>query len=389
MNASRVALLFLVCLVTATLCLAAGAGPVKPPFSPDGLPASDESPRVAQKKPNHDPAAAELVFSDIDLFWKAYDRAKPENRVEVLREDYLNKGSLGLKAFTRVRIGSAENLAKTIARHPKYYAALRASSSKVADFKDAMRASFRKLKEMYEPAVFPNVYFLIGSMNSGGTITDTGLLIGVDMYGMAKDAPAGELGAWHKAVVKPVEEIPYIVAHELIHFQQKYPRPNATLLGMAIAEGSADFVGELISGSLINVHLHKYGNPRERALWAEFKTQMDSKDLSNWLFQGDRARGRPADLGYYIGYKICEAYYRQAADKKAAIKAILEIKDFKEFLRASKYESRFAPENPPPERKAVDRGPGIPAPGHGQMAQGPAERLSVGGAHPASLVLSP
>ena len=50
---------------------------------------------------------------------------------------------------------------------------------------------------------------------------------------------------------------------------------------------------------------------------------------------------RPADLGYYIGYKIAEAYYKNAADKKQAVKDILEIKDFNEFLKASKYEEKF------------------------------------------------
>ncbi len=249
---------------------------------------------------------------------------------------------MGLKEFLRVRIRSAENLAATIDKHPKYYAALRDPSRKPAAHKDAIRASFHKLKELYEPAVFPNVYFVIGSMNSGGTITDTGLLIGLDMYGMNKNAPVEELGPWHRAVLRPIKEIPYIVAHELIHYQQKYPKDNSTLLAKAICEGSADFVGELISGGMINAHLHTYGNPREHELWAEFKQEMDGKDLSKWLFQGDAAKGRPADLGYYVGYKICASYYKQAADKKGAIRAILEIKDFKDFLKASKYESKFA-----------------------------------------------
>jgi hypothetical protein len=254
----------------------------------------------------------------------------------------LEKGSVGLKEFLRVRIRSAENLAATIDKHPKYYAGLRDPSRKAAAYQDAIRASFHKLKKLYQPAVFPNVYFLIGSMNSGGTLTHTGLVIGVDMYGMNKDTPVEELGRWHRAVLKPIKAIPYIVAHELIHYQQKYRTDSSTLLAKAICEGSADFIGELISGGLINNHLHTYGNPRERDLWAEFKREMDGKDLSKWLFQGDAAKDRPADLGYYIGYKICESYYKQAADKKAAIRAILEIKDFKDFLKASKYESKFA-----------------------------------------------
>ncbi|MBI3410642.1 MAG: hypothetical protein HY040_20085 [Planctomycetes bacterium] len=307
-------------------------------FLPKAPPADAGKP---QREKNRDPDAAELIVSDIDLFWKAYDGAKPENLVERLREEYLKKGSVGLKEFMRVRIGSAENLAKTIEQHPKYYATLRDPSLKVAAHKKAIRACLHKLKKLYEPAVFPNVYFVIGRMNSGGTLTDKGLLIGVEMYGLTKGTPMKEMDGWHKAVLKPVEEIPYIVAHELIHYQQKFPISGVSLLGTAIAEGGADFVGELISGSMINAHLHKYGNPRERELWAEFKKQMDGKDVSNWLFQGDRAKDRPADLGYYVGYKICESFYKQAADKNEAIKAILEIRDFKDFLRSSKYEQRM------------------------------------------------
>ena len=107
------------------------------------------------------------------------------------------------------------------------------------------------------------------------------------------------------------------------------------------SEGSADFIGEMIVGKIINDHLRAYADPHERELWLEFKQQMDGKDSSHWLYQGDKAKDRPADLGYYVGYKICESYYRQAADKAAAIKDILRIRDFKQFLRASQYESRF------------------------------------------------
>jgi uncharacterized protein YjaZ len=46
---------------------------------------------------------------------------------------------------------------------------------------------------------------------------------------------------------------------------------------------------------------------------------------------------KPADLGYYVGYKICEAYYNQAKDKKQAVKDILTIQDYKQFLAKSGY----------------------------------------------------
>ncbi len=294
---------------------------------------------VAAQEMNADPAKAQIVTSDIELFWKAYDKATPANDLIVYRDEYLKKGSPGLQAFTALRIGSVCRLVDTISARPKYYAALRASSLKVAGYEPRMRESFRKLKEIYPDAEFPNVYFVVGAMNSGGTLTGKGLLIGVEMYGKTDATDVSELSNWHKAVLNPIEKIPLIVAHELIHYQQRYEMGNdTTLLGKAIQEGSADFIGELISGGTINEHLFKFGDPIEKQLWLEFKKEMNGTDVSNWLYQGDKAVGRPADLGYYIGYKITRSYYENATDKKQAIRDIMNIKDFGKFLEASKYE---------------------------------------------------
>src|SRR5262249_36770426 len=114
-----------------------------------------------------------------------------------------------------------------------------------------------------------------------------------------------------------------------------------TLLGKALNEGGADFIGQLISGEHINPHLHEYGDPREKELWLEFKKEMTGKDGGKWHYQGERTKRRPAELGFYIAYKITESYYKNAADKKQAIKDILEIKDFDTFLKASRYEEKF------------------------------------------------
>jgi hypothetical protein len=48
-----------------------------------------------------------------------------------------------------------------------------------------------------------------------------------------------------------------VVTHELVHYQQKWPEGEKSLLANAIYEGAGDFIGELISGKIINDHLHK------------------------------------------------------------------------------------------------------------------------------------
>jgi len=82
----------------------------------------------------------------------------------------------------------------------------------------------------------------------------------------------------------------------------------------------------------------KYGEKHENELWKEFKSDMDknkSVDETDWFYNYNL--DRPADLGYYIGYKIVKSYYENQKDKKKAIKEIIEMKDPKKFLIESKY----------------------------------------------------
>ena len=69
---------------------------------------------------------------------------------------------------------------------------------------------------------------------------------------------------------------------------------------------------------------------------------MNGTDTSHWLYQGDKSTDRPADLGYYMGCRIAEAYYQHSADKKQAIRDILAVSDYAAFLHDSHYADIFA-----------------------------------------------
>lgn len=280
--------------------------------------------------------AATFVTTDIAHFWYAVDHADDDLATALARE-YFDKGSPGLENFRRLRIRDAQTLAGTIRRAPKYYAALRQSTRRIDEFIPQMRAAFACLKAIYPEATFPPVYFLVGRLNSGGTLDRDGLYIGVDMFGKTGESAMAELNAWQRAVVGPVERLPFIVSHEIIHAQQDDARDN-TLLARALREGIPDFIGNLIAGGHINPHLHAFGDVRERELWRAFEKDMSGDEVGNWLYQGDKAKPDwPADLGYYVGYKIAQAYYQRAPDKRTAIRDMLRIRDFPAFLRASGY----------------------------------------------------
>jgi hypothetical protein len=290
-------------------------------------------------KTNLDPDAVLLITSDIPSFWRVFDKASLKDAADLLQREYLDQGTAGLHDFLKNRIENGQSLAATIAARPRYYAAIRESTLAVDNepaIKDAIRASFRRLKELYPDAVFPDVYFVVGRMNSAGTTSSNGLLIGVEMNARSESTPVDELTPWERATIGEIANLPNIVAHELIHFQQPHGG-KATLLRQALGEGGADFMGEMISGGIINKIQRSYGDAHEQALWAEFQEEMRGTDISRWLYQGDRSKDRPADLGYYVGYKICAEFYRRSADKREAVRRILNITDPEEFLGESGY----------------------------------------------------
>jgi hypothetical protein len=291
-------------------------------------------------KPNRDPDAARLVTSDIPAFWRVFDKATLQNAAELFQREYIDPGSAGLHDFLKARIQNGRVLAATVASRARYYAAIRASTLAIdqdANVKNAIRTSFHRLQELYPAAVFPDVYFVIGRMNSAGTVSSNGLLIGVEMNARSDDTPVDELNAWERAVTGRIATLPNIVAHELIHIQQPPEREKPTLLEQSLQEGGADFMGEMISGGIINSVQRAYGDAHEKALWEEFQPAMRGTDIGQWLFQGDRSKDRPADLGYYIGYKICQAFYGRAGDKREAVRRILNITDAEAFLKESGY----------------------------------------------------
>lgn len=273
------------------------------------------------------PDSATIHTEDIPLFWKVYDETKPDFDADKLKTKYLDAGSAGLKGFIPMRIENGKNLRKTINADPTYYENIRSTSLQIDTDKQTLQRYFKKMEELYPPSVFPDVYFVIGARNSGGTTFKGGLIIGAEMFGIETPSFKPRL---------PFNSVNLIVVHELVHFQQNYAN-DMTLLNQCLREGAADFICELVTGSHANQYFYNYGDAREKELWEEFRNVMGGTKWDGWLYGKPKQEGRPNDLGYWMGYKICKAYYDQAGDKKQAISDILNIKEARQFLEASGY----------------------------------------------------
>jgi hypothetical protein len=271
---------------------------------------------VAAQRTFSDPSQARLITDDIPRFWAAFDARNTLGSARAFDSLYMRPGSRGLRDWTKLRLDSAGALGRTVDWAANYYTSARASTLRIRDAEPAIRASFDKLASLYADARFPDVYFLIGRLSSGGTTSDAGLLIGAEMYGRTDSASMAGLTDWLRQVLRPVEDVPGIVAHELVHFQQG--RSGRTLLDQSLREGSADFIGEMLSGMNINAHVHAWVQAvpgRERDLWTEFQRVMDGTSTAGWFSSTD-VRERPKDLGYYMGCRIARAYYENASDKR-------------------------------------------------------------------------
>ncbi len=264
------------------------------------------------------PDSGQFVTEDIDRFWAAYDQFWEDTNENPFEEMYMELGTEGVAGFTPYRIESAKNLKKVVLQNKDRYDERRERTLLMKTKEKQCRAAFYALKYWYPEAQYPPVFFVIGVFNSGGTASDAGLMIGAEMQ-------------------PSLENVPFIVAHELIHFQQRLDWEGPTLLEQSIKEGSADFIGELISGDHINGKAFAYGAAHEEGLCKEFVTQMDKKNFKGWLYGGSGKDDRPNDLGYWMGYQISKAYFDRAKDKKQAIRDILTIKDANTFLKESGY----------------------------------------------------
>ncbi len=270
-------------------------------------------PSLGQENFSNNPLDAQFITHDFDNFWKAFDRLDSSDSNPFV--DYLNHASPGLRPY--VDYFTPEIFTETIEKREADYLKKRDVLKDLPSHKKRIQAVYAAMKYWNPEATFPPVYFIMGVFTSGGTVSENGLLIGSEL-------------------LENLDSLDGLIAHEFIHFQQATEGPD-TLLKQTINEGSADFMGELVSGLLLSKEQKTYGEAHEEELCREFVKTMYTEDWGDWLYTYDTKNGKPKDMAYWMGYKIVEAYFNKQEDKKQAIQDILTFKDPSAFLKESGY----------------------------------------------------
>src|SRR5690554_1214833 len=275
-------------------------------------------------------ATPEIHTGDVDRFYALYDATGGRPSVEQL-DAYLAGGSQRLQEFARARRVTGERIAAQIASNPGMYEHARECLRVLPAVERRLQAALDTLSDLYPDAAYPPVAIVVGRGRPVGIADPSGATIGLEA-----------LCAADFLHPDPEDRFVHVIAHEYVHTLQALARdepepgdPRATALRMSLLEGAAEFVAELVSGSVSNIRHAEWTRGRELEIETAFQAAMHGSDLGPWLYNYRPGPDEPYDLGYWVGYRVAKAYYLQAEDKRAAVARIIDLDDPDAFLRDS------------------------------------------------------
>ena len=290
--------------------LASGAGHAS------DAPAQQETARVA------------IVTSDVDRFYALYDDPAIAAQPDVLAARYLANASPGLVEFMAMRRITPERVAKALREKPDLYRDARACAATLGNVRGRLAASADRLAELYPPAIFPPITIAMSRGTPVAAADSKGLYVALEALCAAKFFEADD-----------EDRFVHVIAHEYVHAQQPLAQVESatdTVLHASLVEGAAEFVAEQISGSVAYTHLHRWTTGREAVVERDFLAEKDGQaNGSRWVYNQLGTPDWPGDLGYWVGYRIVKSYYDRSPDKKAALKAIMKMRDPATFLAES------------------------------------------------------
>ena len=275
-------------------------------------------------------AAQGLIIEDAERFAALFLKYPDSLSAQVLQEEYLDKGTKGIQIFTYNRIENADKLAKSVSElRESYEKAVNIAVPAIRDMQAEANETLKSVRTLLKQDYDAPIFMVFGAGNSGGTASSRSVVIGLEV-----------IAQFVKTEEEAKELMLYYAAHEVTHVYQARVRAKTgrILLGYALKEGFADFMANLVMGGMAEseVERHEYGLAHEKELWEEFQQEMNQNGWEPWMF-GPGKDGRPADLGYWIGKRICEAYYEKATDKEQAIQELLKLEDLQLILEKSGY----------------------------------------------------
>jgi hypothetical protein len=273
----------------------------------------------------------QFITTDIDNFWFAYEKINSTKdsvlQLKLLKELYIDKGTQGLKNLIEARNYTDVEFIDWITKYPIFWNTLKPKTLFRNDVIPKIESNIEKLKNVYKDLKYYPIYFSVGAFRTNGTILNNSVLLGAEMTLADSLTIITEFPLWRQAYYKeynPRNYLPFLCTHEYVHTQQKEMVFN--LLSQCLYEGVAEFITCKATDTKSFLPAIEYGKKNLKKVVDKFTFDMFTQHRNdNWLWGENRNDLKIRDLGYFIGYEICERYYNLSSNKQKAIKDLIEL----------------------------------------------------------------
>jgi hypothetical protein len=270
----------------------------------------------------------------LKIFGKAYDKVQNTKdsiqQLKYLNELFINKGTPGLKGIMKARNYTALSYQEAILKYPNFWKTLRPNTLKISTYQESIAKGIDKFKNLYPIAKPAKIYFTIGALKTGGTTLQDMVLIGSEIALSDATINASELKKDYPHLPKyfkknnPKEHLVFGNVHEYVHTQQATTIANS-LLSRTLIEGVAEFVAEKALQVASPNESVIYGKKNDKKIKGVFVKEMFTEFEVMWFWGNANNQFKVSDLGYYVGYAICNSYFKNSKNKEKAIKKMIQL----------------------------------------------------------------
>ena len=152
-----------------------------------------------------------ISTSDIDNFWKAYDRVQKSNdtteQLNIVQSVYFDNATAGLKDFIAKSEINARSILRCMKKFPKFWTSVRPKTLAVKNQIPDITKLMLRYKKLYPQFKQPHICFAMGCLNMGGTTDSSEILIGTEITAADSTVDASELNTYEWKRTTMIEKV--------------------------------------------------------------------------------------------------------------------------------------------------------------------------------------
>lgn len=315
-------------------------------------------------KAEADAARISFHYTDLAAFAEARRAIIDGAEAEAAYQTYIDRASPGFRGWMNRYTVNAGRFVERVVRYPGIYDRLPTLEADLRAREAVIAGALGRLAALAgNPRSLPVYYFVSSQHMLGGTPVAVeasgeqdfavGVAVGLEP-GLDEDA----LAAFPNPVMRAAtaEALAQVAVHEAAHILQVdaqgslenyrsiYSADGGSMLAIAVREGCAEYLTYLASGWRFGDR-HLYLAQHERELWEAFKAIAGEPPFSvpGWFSGTNEANPDwPFQIGYSLGFRMCETYHRTADDPEARLPELFALYDPDDIRRvAAAYEASF------------------------------------------------